>query len=77
VTSSLSTDKHTFENHIRLNLVHNSKAEDIIVYLHGLSSYCLEGKFLIPLLGDSFSLCLFDSRGHGKNKSKFVTYGLL
>ena len=37
----------------------------------------MEGRFLIPLLGDQLSLCLFDSRGHGKNKSKFVTYGLL
>lgn len=45
--------------------------------MHGLSSYCLEGKFLLPFLGESFSLALYDSRAHGLNKSKFVTYGLL
>lgn len=51
--------------------------ENCLVYLHGLSSYGLEGKFLVPLLGENLSLCLFDSRAHGKNKAKFVTYGLL
>jgi pimeloyl-ACP methyl ester carboxylesterase len=65
-------------NSVRLHIIDNAKnAENCIVYLHGLASYCLEGKFLIPYLASSFSLCLFDSRGHGKNEAPFVTYGLL
>ena len=37
----------------------------------------MEGKFIVPLLGKDIDLCLFDSRAHGKSKSKLVTYGLL
>ena len=63
---------------INLNIIRNSRnPHSIIVYLHGLSSYCLEGKFLIPHLGDELSLCVYDSRAHGKNHAKLVTYGLL
>lgn len=65
-------------NRVKLHLIANTKNEhNCILYLHGLSSYCLEGKFLIPYLASSFSLCLFDSRSHGQNQTPFVTYGLL
>ena len=63
---------------MKLYFVKNPKNQDnCIVYLHGLSSYSMEGKFLVPFLGDQLNLCLFDSRAHGKNHAKYVTYGLL
>lgn len=47
-----------------------------IIYLHGLSSYCFEGLYLLQQLQGSINLCLYDLRGHGKNKCNQVTYGL-
>jgi hypothetical protein len=42
VSSTLTTGSHTINNSIKLNLVRNSKNSDnCIIYLHGLSSYCL------------------------------------
>lgn len=48
-----------------------------MIYLHGLASYCMEGRFLLPVLSEHFSVCLYDSRGHGLSKAAQVTYGLL
>jgi hypothetical protein len=65
-------------NTVRLQFVENRKRrQTCILYLHGLNSYAMEGRFLVPLLGDNLGLCLFDSRAHGKNTTPFVTYGLL
>lgn len=47
-----------------------------IIYLHGLSSFCFEGQYLLGHLGDFYSLCLYDLRGHGKNKREMVSFGI-
>jgi hypothetical protein len=78
VTTVIKVKDRTLRNDIRLHIINNTNNQDTcIVYLHGLSSYCIEGKFIIPFLGESYSLCLFDSRAHGKNQGSYVTYGLL
>lgn len=78
VTTVIKVKDRSLRNEIRLHMINNTNnRETCIVYLHGLSSYCIEGKFLIPFLGENYSLCLFDSRAHGKNQGNFVTYGLL
>ena len=78
ITTKLRVGQTVLENTVKLHFVTNARNdENCIVYLHGLSSYCLEGKFLVPYLASSFSLCLYDSRSHGKNQASFVTYGLL
>jgi hypothetical protein len=41
-----------------------------------LSSFVLEGKFLLPYLEEEFSLCLYDLAGHGKNRIGRITYGV-
>lgn len=56
---------------------HKAKtSQPCIIYLHGLASYCFEGEYLLPYLKEEFSLCLYDLRGHGKNKSPLITYGI-
>jgi pimeloyl-ACP methyl ester carboxylesterase len=51
------------------------------VYLHGLSSFSVEGTFLVQNLEKyltdlNVSVCLYDLRGHGKDKAHNVTFGI-
>ena len=49
------------------------------MYLHGLSSFSVEGSFLIEhveKLKDQYAVCLYDMRGHGKDKADTITFGI-
>jgi|JI6StandDraft_1071083.scaffolds.fasta_scaffold12050_2 esterase/lipase len=48
-----------------------------VVYLHGLSSFSGEAKYLSEYTSlTDLSLCIFDFEGHGKSKGEYISYGL-
>lgn len=77
-----SVSLHLVQNTLNLQKSRvGSKLSTCVIYLHGLASFCLEGTFLIKNLEkylpeDNVSLCLYDMRGHGKDKASNVTFGL-
>jgi hypothetical protein len=48
-----------------------------IIYLHGLSSFSGEAKYLSEYTsGVGMSLCIFDFEGHGKSIGDYISYGI-